>query len=103
MKCYTDLSPAQRKWVDLVEIHFPEINDTITYKQLLEMYNYFLELRKQNKNYRVSKPLWLITNNAIERGVYKFPGRKVKINKDFSEMEMLYHSELAEFDIEPIV
>lgn len=101
MKNYSDLSAGQRKWVDLVEIYFPEIGDTITYKQLLTAHAFFKEMREQNAKYRVAKPIWLIGANAIARGVYRFPGSSVKIQSQFSEMETIYHAELKEFGIDP--
>ena len=70
---YHNLTPAQRKWVELVQLHFPEIVNEITFKQVTAIHQFFLEKRNDNKKYKVGMPLWLITNNAIRKGVYFFP------------------------------
>lgn len=72
---YEQLSKAQRKWVDLVEILFPDMysSDIITHSQLKMIHEQLVEMRDQDKKYKVSWPIWLITNNAITRGAYKIP------------------------------
>jgi hypothetical protein len=110
MLSYEDLSAAQKRWVDLVEIHFPNIldvtNGTLTYKDILQIDNFFREKRSENKKYKVSKPIWLITNNAVERGKYKFPsstfGEIIDENAPVaSDMEVNYQNELKRLGIKP--
>jgi hypothetical protein len=70
---YHHLTPSQRKWVDLVQLHFPNIVHEITFRQVQEIHQFFLAKRQENKKYKVGMPLWLITHNAIKKGVYFFP------------------------------
>lgn len=72
---YDQLSRAQARWVDLLEILFPDFykSDIITHSQLKMVHEQLLILREKDKKYKVSWPIWLITNNAVSRGVYKIP------------------------------
>jgi hypothetical protein len=98
---YKDLSPAKRKWVDLVEIHFPQYTDTITYEQLNIIHAVFTAKRNEDRRFKCSKPLWLISNNAVSRGVYKFPGSKdAVIEEVLSEDEKMYRAELSKYGID---
>lgn len=103
MLLYIDLSGAQRRWVDLVELCFPDIGESITYQQIKDIHNTFTEKRKINPKFKISKALWLITNNATTRGVYKFPSSKVVdedvITIEDTEMETIYKSELVKYGI----
>jgi hypothetical protein len=103
MLLYTDLSGSQRRWVDLVEFCFPDISETITYQKIKDIHNFFTEKRKDNPKYKISKALWLITNNAMTRGVYKFPSSKLADEDapmvEDTEMEKLYKAELAKYGI----
>ncbi len=76
MITYNDLTPAQRKWVALVEFTHPEVKDTITRTQVFEFHEEFMKLRAKDKKYKVGLPLWLCNNNVLERGVYFFPAEK---------------------------
>ena len=102
---YTDLSKAQRRWVDLVEEYFPDISDTLTYKQIQDIHAFFTEKRKEDSKFKISKALWLITNNAVTRGTYKFPKSSIaEIEVETvidSELEVRYKAELAKFGIQP--
>jgi hypothetical protein len=105
MLYYFDLTPSQRHWVDLVEAVFPEDREAgeISYKRLNEIHNHFVSLRGRDGRYKCSKPLWLITNNAISRGVYKFPSSKsIEIEQEEvldSDLEIRYREELEKLDI----
>jgi hypothetical protein len=104
---FKDLSPAQQKFVLLVELHFPQIKErgTITYKEINEVHDFFLEKRKENKNYKVMKALWLVTNNKIERSLYKFPLSEEKVappSEPLTEWDLMYQAELARYGITPL-
>lgn len=98
MLTYNDLSHTQRKWVSLVEMFHPEITDTITYKQINEFHNEFMELREISQKYKTGMPLWLIKPNALERGVYFFPSQKNTPPEQeqvvLSDKEQIYQEEL---------
>jgi hypothetical protein len=100
---FNDLSPARKRWVMLVELTHPEVTDTITYQQIKDFHAEFAALREQDKRYKIGMPLWLIGPNAIERGVYFFPGTNntvpVKVREADSDMELEYKQELAEYGL----
>lgn len=102
---YSDLSKAQQRWVNLVEKNFPDIKGSLTYKQIQDIHTFFTEKRKEDSRFKISKALWLITNNAVSRGVYKFPSSTVEeIEVETvidSELEANYKAELAKFGITP--
>lgn len=101
---YDDLSPSQQKFIDLTIIHFPELaqGGKCTYKELMHIHETFVSYRAKDKAYKMSKPLWLITNNAIERGVYQLPlpNQKIEVNIT-NPMELMYRAELKRFGIKP--
>lgn len=106
MITYDKLTPAQSKWLDLVEILFPTIYecDIITHAQLKMIHDQLTELRKTDKKYKVGWPIWLITNNAVTRGCYKLPKEESKlvdvdpdVDNPFYEN---YRAELARYGIE---
>lgn len=101
---YHDLTAAQRHWVDLVEASFPDEPDVLTYKRLLELHAHFVSLRSVDARYKCAKPLWLITNNAISRGLYKLPKSTfIDDAEDLpldSELEIRYREELKNLDIQ---
>ena len=109
MLSYNDLTRAQKRWVELVELHFSNILDVskniLTYKDINEIDNFFRSKRVENKRYKISKPLWLITNNASARGVYKFPASTIveELVDDRapvdSVMELNYKAELKKLNI----
>ena len=105
MLSYEDLTAAQKKWVDLVEIHYPEVmlQDNVTYTDIKTFHTFFVQKRVENKKYKCSMPLWLITNNAISRGHYRFPGSLVIIGEEMvgldDPMEKIYKEELKKFGI----
>ena len=96
---FDDLSPARKRWVMLVELTHPEVTDTITYQQIKDFHNEFMSLRDQDPRYKVGMPLWLIGENAIERGIYFFPGTNnavpAQVQEVDSELELEYKEELA--------
>jgi hypothetical protein len=100
---YKDLSPAKRKWVDLVEYFFPDIKErgVITFKELNEIHAFLKEKRKEDIRYRVAKPLWLIMANATGRGIYKFPATEK--NEDVVDidpaLEPYYQTSLEKYGI----
>jgi hypothetical protein len=101
---YTDLSPAKQKYIDLVELFFPDIKTrgVITFQEMNDIHAFFVKKREENKKYKCSMPIWLITSNAMSRGVYKFPASDVTIEQDTSgltELDLQYHAELARYGI----
>lgn len=93
---YHHLTPAQRKWVDLVQLYFPEIVNEITFKQVTAIHQFFLEKRNENKKYKVGMPLWLISNNAIRKGVYFFPVSMYNnTNESLTNTEIHFRAELS--------
>ena len=96
---FNALSPAQRRWVELVELYFPNTGKTISYAELKKIDGFFRGKRQDDPRFKVSKPLWLITHNAIERGVYLFPASGVKIAETLTDREAEYRAELAKFSI----
>lgn len=102
MKRYHELSSGQRKWVDLVEILFPAIYDRgiITAKELKNVDAKFREMRETDKRYKVSWPIWLIMNNAIERGIYSIPRDIPEKDEDVNhEFYSEYHQMLKTFGV----
>lgn len=64
----------------------------------------FTELRKTDKKYKVGWPIWLITNNAITRGVYELPVPdgtvKIEVDPDIDHpFYPEYIEELKQFNI----
>jgi hypothetical protein len=104
---FSNLSPAQKKWVRLVELHHPEVKDTVTFAQIKQFHEEFKQLRSVDKSYKVSMPLWIITANAIRRGVYFFPGTENAVDPEpadepmeiIPELEVEYQKELQNFGI----
>ena len=107
MVTYNDISPAQKRWVDLVEIFFPGVKSrgAVTYKEIHEIHDFFVSKRAEDKRFKVSMPIWLITANAMERGVYKFPASDAIPDDEpadiDTELEQIYLSELARYGITP--
>jgi hypothetical protein len=103
MLTYHDLSKAQKRWVELVEACYPDIGDEISYQDVQAIHEFFASKRAENPKYKISKALWLITNNALSRGVYKFPrsdavDAEVVLEID-SELETQYKAELEKLGI----
>ena len=75
MITFDTLSPAQARWLSMIEYYFPEIHASgkITHDQLKEARAKFDELRTVDKKYKIGWPIWLIMNNSISRGVYILP------------------------------
>lgn len=71
---YDDLTISQQKWVTMVNVFHPEIEDEITHRQIHEFHQEFYQMRKQDMKYKIGLPLWLVKTNQIRRGVYFFPG-----------------------------
>lgn len=106
MLAYNNLSSARQRWVDLVEQHFPEVKlrGVVTFKEINSIHDFFFEKRESDKRYKISKPLWLITNNAISKGVYQFPASdapEVETPVIDDKMELYYRSELLAHSIKP--
>lgn len=72
---HSELTAAQSKWLALIEYYFEDVykSSIITHKQLVIAHEKFTELRAIDKKYKVGWPIWLLTNNAISRGVYQLP------------------------------
>ena len=105
MLSYNDLTKAQKKWVDLVELVMPKMNkEYLSYDDILKIHENFTVLRSSNKNFKCSKALWLISNNSVSRGKYKFPSStsgdlKPDVEPVATEIEILYRAELKKFGI----
>lgn len=107
MITFDKLSPAQSKWLSLLEILFPDIykQDTITHNQLKMVHDHLVSLREKDKKYKVSWPIWLISNNSSARGVYKIPKETAEIQiQDDPDIDHQFYpeyaSELCKFNIE---
>lgn len=100
---YSDLTAGQRKFVDLVELHFPNITTEITHTQIKEIHEFFIGKRAEHKNFKVAKALWIVTNNYISRGLYRFPGTNGLPPDivDYSPQELAYRDELEKLGIKP--
>lgn len=105
MLTYNSLSSAQRRWVDLVEIYFPEIKTrgVVTNKEVRTIHDFFVGKRAEDKRFKISHPIWLITNNAVSRGVYTFPSSSfVEESAQLHDgLELIYRTELAAYNIKP--
>jgi hypothetical protein len=106
MISYQELSKARKRWVDLVELHYPEIDKTISLQQIKDIHDFFTTKRTEDKKYKVSKALWVVTNNKVSRGVYRFPGSKSEFEETETpiiddELETLYKAELIKLGIQP--
>jgi hypothetical protein len=105
MITFEKMTPAQAKWLALIEYYFADTykSGRITHAQLVTAHNHFLELRKEDKKYKTGWPIWLITNNAIERGVYQLPTQAEsvpQIDPDTThEFYPDYIKELKEFGV----
>ena len=102
MLYYKDLSPAQRRWVELVEAYFPRSDPQITYAEIKQIHTFFVGKRREDARFKISKPLWLITNNALTRGRYMFPASNAiqRIAACLPQEELTYRQELAKFSIQ---
>ena len=98
---YKDLSPAQRRWVDLVSLFFPDTGSTLTYTELTKIDRFFFVNREKDPRFKISKPLWLISNNAVSRGIYFFPrDTAVYTPPDTNtDLENTLHEELRRLDV----
>lgn len=68
----------------------------------MDVNDFFVSKREKDKRYKVSKPLWIITHNAVSRGVYKIPFEEVKFKETITDpMEKMYRAELKKFGIKP--
>ena len=102
---FDKLSPAQERWVVLLEHFFPEVYKTgeVSHKQLVAADNKFREMRATDKKYKVSWPIWLISNNATTRGKYHIPKKQTEEHDASIETHPFYAeyvAELKEFGIE---
>lgn len=70
-----ELTPAQSRWLALIEHYFADVYSSgiITYSQLVEADAKFRELRKTDPKFKVGWPIWFITNNQTSRGIYQLP------------------------------
>lgn len=99
---YEDLTPSQRKWVDMTVMFFPNITTTVSWQQVNEIHEFFLEKRKEDKRYKVGLPLWLTKENLVSRGLYHFPKNGNFLDSDIeidTEIEQAYKAELKEYGI----
>jgi len=74
---YSELTPGQKRYVDIVSILFPDIKTEIRYSEVLEIRDYLQTLRKANPSYKIGFPNWLLVNNRVDKGVYFFPKKGV--------------------------
>lgn len=81
MIVYNQLTKAQSKWLALCEHYFPQytVDGIINHAQLKEVHEFLVSMREKDKRFKCSWPIWLITNNAVSRGVYKLPLEKVDL------------------------
>lgn len=107
MLMWQNLSKAQQRWVTLVEMFYPEVEDTVTFQQIHEFHEFFKSKRTEDPKYKVGLALWMITHNAISRGVYFFPSQKNSLDIEPDEpvevdpeLEPLYQQELMNYGIE---
>ena len=101
---YSDLSPAQRKYVDLLEMVFPDVYNrgTITFREIKDIHKLLVAKREEHPGYKCAEPLWMITYNAIQRGTYKIPKRDEQSEEyQKNEFDLLYESELKSLGIKP--
>lgn len=103
MLTYQDLTNSQKRWVHLVMTHFPNVGTEITYTEFKEI-DFFLKSRRElDVSCKISKPLWLVTNNKLSRGVYSFPAPNIVPPvlpvSILSEEESVYQMELEKLGI----
>jgi len=112
MLYYNDLSPAQKRWVELVEMFCQDkiVEGKITHKGLKEIHQFFVEKRREDRRYKISWPIWLIMGNQVGRGVYQFPAPEIEndleelvdeVTPIDPEKEGHYMRELIGFGITP--
>lgn len=82
MITHDTMSKGQARWLALLAEFYPDIvkQGIITHKQLKAVDEYFREMRtRDGKKFKISFPIWLMVNNAIERGVYQLPIKNIPI------------------------
>jgi hypothetical protein len=106
MLTWDDLTSTQKHWVTLVQMFHPEIKDSITFQQLKSFHDEFKAMRSENKRFKTGFPIWLITHNAVERGVYFFPSEENVIDSEPDlcveidpQLELFYKKELENYGI----
>jgi len=106
MLTWFDLSPSQKKWVTLVQMFHPEVKDSVTFQQIREFHEEFKEKRKDGPKFKTGMPMWLMTNNAVERGVYFFPSEENTLDMEEEELTPIneeleedYQDELRKYGI----
>lgn len=86
----------------VLEFH-PEVEDEITHRQLHDFHHEFMQLRKEDKKFKIGLPVWLMNQNAIRRGVYFFPAEgnepPTTEKKVDTVLEEQYKKELEAFGI----
>jgi hypothetical protein len=69
------------------------------------MHDFFVSKRSENPGFKIAKPIWLMTNNAFQRGVYKFPASDVDLHvselTEETELDIAYRAELIRHGITP--
>ncbi len=101
---YEELSAAQRRWVDLVEILRPDIKKkgVISSSEIKEIHEHLLTLREKDDRFTCSLPYWWIKDNSIGRGLYQFPGSAIVESEVYDpDLEKLYIRALKRFGLEP--
>ena len=63
----SELTPAQSKWLALIEYYFADVYSSgiITHGQMKIAHDKFMELRATDKKYKTGWPIWLITQNVV--------------------------------------
>lgn len=105
---FEDLNKTQQRWVCLVEQHFSSLlvstAGLLSYKDICNIHDFFSKCREKDHSFKISKALWLITNNAIRRGLYRFPSsssteiEEPQLEPD-NESEIQYQAELKKLNI----
>lgn len=89
---YDDLTPSQKKYIDLVCLFYPSIDKTITRTEILAIHDFFMGKRQEDKRFKVGLPNWLINVNKVDVSVYHFPKKgnlytshlKIEVTDDLS-------------------
>lgn len=97
---YNELTAGQLRYVNMVNLFHPEIEDTITFAQINKIHEEFLGLRPK---YKIGFPLWIVSENRIGKGLYSFPKEGVDSQEKsgiiVSEHERLYLELLFKFNL----
>lgn len=70
-----NMTVGQGKYIALVKHFFPDVykRGEVTHKELKTIDAKLHQMRATDKKYKVAWPIWLITKNAVSRGLYSLP------------------------------